>query len=152
MPPWWIGPRLFDLTITRQHDFMGVKAMFRTVTRHHILVRVVVVGLILAIVAPVFRSVRIASQGSGAAAAGLPVDRTDALILQVATKTPSDTGFEKVLRFYGLKRLNVDLSRTTLGTGCIITKQTTIGFHQRRFPAIEWRVNIAEVLFVLLSR
>jgi hypothetical protein len=123
MPPWWIGPRLFDLTITRQHDFMGVKAMFRTVTRHHILVRVVVVGLILAIVAPVFRSVRIASQGSGAAAAGLPVDRTDALILQVATKTPSDTGFEKVLRFYGLKRLNVDLSRTAV-TDALLRDET----------------------------
>ncbi|MEO8284981.1 MAG: hypothetical protein ABI670_00905 [Chloroflexota bacterium] len=44
--------------------------------------------------------------------AGLPVDRTDALLLQTANKTNSDNGFEKVLRFYGLKRLNVNLTNT----------------------------------------
>src|SRR6476469_9570398 len=91
--------------------------------RHRFLVRLVVGGLLVAIIAPVVRSVHIAPLGPVAVAAGLPVDRTDALLLQTATKTPSDNGFEKVLRFYGLKRLNVDLGRTAV-TDALLRDET----------------------------
>lgn len=91
--------------------------------RHHFLVRLVVGGLLLAIIAPVVRSVHFTARGPAALAASLPVDRTDALLLQTATKTPSDNGFEKVLRFYGLKRLNVDLGRTAV-TDALLRDET----------------------------
>ena len=44
-------------------------------------------------------------------------------LLQISTKTPSDNGFEKVLRFYGLKRLNVDLGKTAV-TDALLRDET----------------------------
>ena len=85
--------------------------------------RLAVAGLLLAIIAPMVRSVHFGSPSPVASAAGLPVDRTDALLLQTSTKTPSDNGFEKVLRFYGLKRLNVDLGKTAV-TDALLRDET----------------------------
>lgn len=48
-----------------------------------------------------------------------PGGTSSALLLYYSTKTPSDSGFEKIIRYYGLGRRDVDLATTALTDGVL---------------------------------